>query len=80
VRQMPNALRCTAIRSQKRWCVMLKARLRAAVGIVAVVIAGGVLAAQAPATPAFEVASIKLTQSVMNVTSLPVYGYTVVHA
>jgi uncharacterized protein (TIGR03435 family) len=40
---------------------MLKSRFLAAVGIVAVV--GGVLAAQAPASPAFEAASIKLNKS-----------------
>jgi uncharacterized protein (TIGR03435 family) len=45
---------------EKGWCVMLKSRLLGAVGIVAVV--GGVLAAQTPASPAFEVASVKLVE------------------
>jgi uncharacterized protein (TIGR03435 family) len=40
---------------------MLKSRLLGAVGIVAVV--AGVLAAQTPATPAFDVASVKLNKS-----------------
>jgi hypothetical protein len=48
---------------------MLQARLLGAVGIVAVV--GGVLAAQAPAPPAFEVASIKLNRSASGVVRPP---------
>ncbi len=47
--------------NRKGRCVMLKSRLLGAVGIVAVV--GGVLVAQAPTSPAFEVASIKLNIS-----------------
>jgi uncharacterized protein (TIGR03435 family) len=48
---------------------MVKSRLLGAVEIVAVV--GGVLAAQAPAPPAFEVASIKLNRSASGVVRPP---------